>query len=101
MDPLLVDPAAADYHIDPTSPAAYAGLSPALVLNDFEGKCYRDPSSIGAFEVPDAIAVSLFVEDFGRTDCTGHCEADYNVDGDVDGSDLAKYIVHFDAPGCP
>lgn len=71
QDPQLFDPGYEDFHIDWHSPAAIAGLSPALVDGDIEGYCFRRPPSIGAH---------TFV---------GGCPGDLNPDGDVDGYDLA------------
>ncbi len=40
------------FAIDATSPAAGAGTDVMGVEGDFAGRCYRDPPSIGAYEVP-------------------------------------------------
>ncbi len=71
LDPHLFDGGAEDFRIDRFSPAAAAGLSPALAEGDMDGKCFRFPPSIGAY---------AFV---------GGCPGDLNPDGDVDGVDLA------------
>jgi hypothetical protein len=79
MAPLLADPAGRDYQIASDSPAFHAGLSPPLVAGDFAGTCYHDPPSVGAYEVPQA------------------CIVDSNDDSDVDGEDLAAFVVDFSA----
>lgn len=49
--PGLADPDGGDGSIGPESPAAGAGLAPAVAQADVRGTCYRDPPSIGAFEL--------------------------------------------------
>jgi hypothetical protein len=75
VNPELADPATADYHITDESPAAGAGQSPARVTGDFEGDCYLEPPSIGAFEIPAKVG-----------------DADINDDGAVDVDDLLIVI---------
>jgi hypothetical protein len=50
QDPRLAAPASDDYTISAGSPAAGAGARLANVTGDADGRCYRDPPSIGAFE---------------------------------------------------
>jgi hypothetical protein len=52
LDPSLGDPASGDYSIDASSPAAGAGTAVAELSGDMTGACFREPPSIGAFEVP-------------------------------------------------
>ncbi|NOY90085.1 MAG: hypothetical protein GXP55_02665, partial [Deltaproteobacteria bacterium] len=53
MDPLLVDRAGGDYHPMAGSPAAGVGRAlPFPQPPDFDGRCYADPPSAGAFELP-------------------------------------------------
>ena len=75
QDPKLFYPSSGDYRIGPDSPAAAAGLSPALPEGDIAGKCYLQPPSIGAYE--------NFVP----------CEGDSEPDGDVDGRDMWVRII--------
>ncbi|MBI4877063.1 MAG: right-handed parallel beta-helix repeat-containing protein [Acidobacteria bacterium] len=50
-DPGLVDRAGGDFRIPHGSPAEGAGRAPAFgPAPDFEGRCWADPPSIGAFE---------------------------------------------------
>ena len=51
-DPLLVDSTKPDAHLGAASPAIGKGLAPTTLPTDFEGKCWKTPPSIGAFEVP-------------------------------------------------
>ncbi len=44
---------------------------------------------------------AVFAADFGRTDCDGDCEGDFDGDGDVDGSDLAVFAADFGRTDCP
>ncbi|HOX46214.1 MAG TPA: hypothetical protein PK668_21600 [Myxococcota bacterium] len=53
QDPGLADPAAADYHIGPGSPAAGRGTPWPAVRVDADGRCFASPPSIGAYEVQD------------------------------------------------
>jgi hypothetical protein len=76
VNPQLADPPAGDYHITETSPAAGAGQSPPPKSADYEGDCYFDPPSIGAFEIPT----------------NGRTQADINNDGVVDVDDLLIVI---------
>src|SRR5690606_36179665 len=46
-DPLLADPGNGDYQVDPTGPAAGAGVSVAELGGDMDGVCFADPPSIG------------------------------------------------------
>ncbi len=52
QDPLFRDFESSDFHIDPESHAALAGSLPPQVTGDFDGRCYEEPPSIGAFEIP-------------------------------------------------
>ena len=90
----------ADYRPAPTSPAAAAGRSPALVTGDFSARCFATPPTIGAYEAARVCGTSDFNgdSDFG-TDAdieaffaclSGNCcptcfhgGADFNGDGDT------------------
>jgi hypothetical protein len=51
MDPAMIDRAAGDYHLAPSSPAAGAGIaSPFPLPPDHDGRCFADPPTLGAFE---------------------------------------------------
>jgi hypothetical protein len=50
LDPALVAAGSGDYSIADTSPAAGAGTPLTEVTGDFDGLCYTNPPSIGAFE---------------------------------------------------
>ena len=52
LNPDLRDPAAGDYRIEATSPAAGVGVGPARISGDRCGTCFVNPPSIGAYEVP-------------------------------------------------
>jgi hypothetical protein len=75
VNPQLANPAAGDYHISKASPATGKGQSPAQASGDYEGNCYLDPPSIGAFEVPGKAA-----------------QGDINNDGLVNVADLLIVI---------
>ena len=75
VNPQLAAPESADYHIGGKSPAAGAGQAPATTPGDFEGDCYLNPPSIGAFEIPVKVG-----------------DADINNDGAVDVDDLLAVI---------
>lgn len=49
VDPELVDPQG-DFHLSAGSPAIGTGLADPSVILDFDGACYDDPPSRGAFE---------------------------------------------------
>jgi hypothetical protein len=51
MDPLLVDVAAGDVHLQGGSPAASAGTPLVDLTGDLDGDCWGDPPSIGAQEI--------------------------------------------------
>lgn len=52
VNPQLLDPANADYHVAAASAAVGAGQSPARISGDYDGRCYLAPPAIGAFEAP-------------------------------------------------
>jgi hypothetical protein len=49
QDPLLVDVAGGDVHVMPGSPAIGAGTAVTEAPGDFDGECFDDPPTIGAF----------------------------------------------------
>lgn len=49
-DPVFANPANDDFSIQPTSPAAGAGVSIPLLSLDFQGNLYANPPSAGAIE---------------------------------------------------
>lgn len=51
MDPQFADRAGGDYHLGASSPARGAGRPIGAPLPpDYDGRCYEDPPSLGAFE---------------------------------------------------
>ncbi len=52
MDPMLADRSGGDYHVQSGSPAIGAGTELPASYPDFEGRCYADPPTIGAFAAP-------------------------------------------------
>jgi hypothetical protein len=52
VDPQLVDLAGGDFHLNGGSPAAGSGTGFPALSADFDGVCYGDPPSRGAFELP-------------------------------------------------
>jgi len=50
QDPLLVNTATGNFHLQSGSPAAGSGIRVVGVIYDYEGIRYNDPPSIGAFE---------------------------------------------------
>jgi hypothetical protein len=57
-DPLLIDPAHGDFHINMNSPAIDAGTNLGLTI-DFDGNSVTLPSDIGAYEYDFRIGYSL------------------------------------------
>jgi len=55
----------------------------------------------GDFDDVDGSDLAVFAADFGRTDCSGDCEGDFDGDNDVDGSDLATFAADFGRTDCP
>jgi hypothetical protein len=49
-DPGFVDVSGGDYHLGPSSPAIGAGAAVSELLGDFDGACFLEPPSIGAYE---------------------------------------------------
>ncbi|HHJ38577.1 MAG: hypothetical protein AXA67_03855 [Methylothermaceae bacteria B42] len=49
----------------------------------------------------DGRDLSIFNQNFGRTECNGLCQGDFDNDGDVDGSDLAVFNADFGRMDCP
>jgi hypothetical protein len=52
MDPMFIDAAGGDFHLDPQSPAVGAGSPLAELSGDYDGVCFGEPPSIGALELP-------------------------------------------------
>ncbi|MEZ4449264.1 MAG: right-handed parallel beta-helix repeat-containing protein [Nannocystaceae bacterium] len=50
VDPLVVDLAGGDYHLQAGSPAIDAGADEPALGADHDGVCYGDPPTLGAFE---------------------------------------------------
>jgi len=51
QNPLLVDPAGEDFHLDPASPARGRGICLTELTHDRDLVCYHDPPGLGAHEV--------------------------------------------------
>jgi len=51
QDPLFLDPAAADFHLDPSSPALDRGICLPEIDRDRDGVCYGDPPTLGAYDL--------------------------------------------------
>jgi hypothetical protein len=123
----LTDEEEASLGTDPTNPdtdgdglkdgdeEAY-GTDP--LLSDTDGDGYSDykeiqagsdpldensvPSCPGDFDHDgdvDGSDLAVFAADFGRTDCDGDCQGDFD-DDDVDGSDLAVFAADFGRTDC-
>jgi hypothetical protein len=60
-DPLFVNSASHDYHLQSSSPAKGAGSHAAAPETDFDGTPRPDPPSIGAYEAPSVPAIDHFV----------------------------------------
>ena len=53
MDPMMVDRAGGDYRLMGGSPAqGAAAMLDGSLPADFDGRCYGDPATLGAFEIP-------------------------------------------------
>ena len=59
QDPMMVDRAGGDYRLAQNSPAAGAGrVVSGDAFPDFDGSCYADPATLGAFEIDDSYGAS-------------------------------------------
>jgi hypothetical protein len=59
QDPMMVDPEGGDYRLAPNSPARNAGhVVPGDAPPDFDGRCYTDPPTLGAFEIQSSNAAA-------------------------------------------
>ena len=74
-------------------------LSPQeITLDRYLGiQCLADLDDNGVVENAD---LGVFAGNLGNTACTGQpeCRGDLSGDGDVDGDDLARFIVEFERP---
>jgi hypothetical protein len=52
QDPLFVDPASEDFHLEAASPAIQAGVCLDELAHDRDRVCYQDPPTLGAYELP-------------------------------------------------
>jgi hypothetical protein len=43
----------------------------------------------------DGCDLAEFIGDFGRDDCAGDCDADFDFDGNVDAVDLLAFAADF------
>jgi len=127
-DPLFVDLSGSDYHLSEGSPCIDAALSDDAPETDFDGRVrYDDPDTepdigtgectyydIGAYEYYLICECDLnhdgscnvfdwfmFIEDWGRTDCTGDCECDLNHDGSCNVFDWFIFIEDWGRTDCP
>jgi len=119
QDPLLADPSNGDFDLNPASPAVGAGSSPASVVGDYDGVCYRDPPTLGAFEIVipgdlncDAVRdesdvgpfVQALIDPAGFTEENPACDlrnGDFNDDALVDGDDIAGFVECVAGGACP
>jgi hypothetical protein len=62
------------------------------------GACKGDFDDNGIVDEDDLID---FVENYGKTGCTGDCKGDFDGNGFVDGLDLVEMINDFGRPNCP
>jgi hypothetical protein len=86
VNPLLANPAAADYSITLASPAARSGASTGAADTDYTNAPYLSPPSIGAFELTgdldgDGLPDAWEIRHFGGTNTTGGAASE-DADGD-------------------
>ena len=62
----------------------------SLRVTDNEGAQAYDSASV---KITHSVNIGSFAENFGRNNCGGGCAGDFNTDGDVDGNDLATFIL--------
>jgi len=96
-DPNFVNPGSNDFHLQSSSPCIDQGTNgaPALPTYDFEG----DQRKIDGDNNGSAI-VDMGTDEFGEGG-GDPCEGDFDLDGDVDGSDLAVFAADFGRTDCP
>lgn len=96
-DPNFVNPGSNDFHLQSSSPCIDQGTNgaPALPTYDFEG----DQRKIDGDNNGSAI-VDIGADEFGEGG-GDPCEGDFDLDGDVDGSDLAVFAADFGRTDCP
>lgn len=59
QDPMIVDRAGGDYRLAQNSPALGAGrVVPGDAFPDFDGRCYAEPPTLGAFEIHTSAAAA-------------------------------------------
>jgi len=71
VDPLFVDPANGDFHLQPGSPAIAAGLAVAGVTTDFDGVSYASTPSMGALEYVSPTNNTYYVKNGGNDNLNG------------------------------
>jgi len=83
----------------PNEPECWPTYLNPITINNFVSECEGDFEPDGDVDDQD---LTVFVDDFGRTDCTSGppCEGDLDGDGDCDGSDLATFEVDFGRTDC-
>jgi hypothetical protein len=62
----------------------YSGANSAFIIDDFRVTCYAAMADVGIVEIADS---------FGSVGCSSRCDVD--LDGDIDGYDLAKFTEDF------
>jgi hypothetical protein len=81
-DPLFVDAANGDFHLQAGSPAIGKGLKVTGITTDYEGTTYKNPPSIGAYEygsTPTSAVIPVYQNSFIDTDTPSLLEMTYNV----------------------
>jgi parallel beta-helix repeat protein len=100
-DPMFVDEAGGDLHLQPGSPCIDAGdnSAPALPATDIDGDDRKidDPTVADTGNGTPPI-VDVGADEYGPS--TPACECDFDDDGDVDDSDLVVFATDFGRTDC-
>jgi hypothetical protein len=119
VDPLFVDSAHGDYHLQATSPCVDAGTNcaPELPVRDMDSqpRVMDRVVDIGAYEFGigcgghfdsdgdvDGADLATFATEYGRSDCDSGepCIGDYDGDGAVNWCDFSVFVIHFGRAKC-
>ncbi len=86
-DPLLLDPGTGDYRLFGDSPCLDSGdnTAPEVSMTDIAGNV----------RIADGDGDTSAVVDMGAYEFIGVCEADFDGDGDVDGSDFHAFVSDY------